>query len=540
MPLKKGKSAKTRSVNIAELVRSGYPEKQAIAIAYRQSGEDDAAYDARITLACKRRRSKKFAHDEQRLMHERTIAFDFQSTRRIDVDGHLHVENNHISKANVCAYYGYEIPNWKKLGLSPDAVYHLYRHPDELRKAAPTFNRKPVLDTHVPADAKNLPKEHIIGTTGDDTSFNHPYLDNTLSIWDGSAIAGIESKEQQELSCGYRYTADMTPGVTEDGVHYDGVIRNIVGNHVAVIRIGRAGADVTVGDSKPLEFSIMKRNLFALRYALRQHVQPMLAGDAQPIPLKDLVQPNMSPTAIANAAIKHYGKTVITDKAQLVDALQLALDEAEEMDGEDEEEEGMDKEARDKAARDKRAKDKRAKDKRAHDDLNPRGRKDAPSGEDKSKREEEEEEEEEEAGGEDKAARDKRAKDKRARDKREAEDREAREAEDKRAHDEAILATAQKNFAAMRQAEAAVKPLVGELSLLACDSAESIYRLALDQAGVDLRGIHPSAFPHLVRVEIEKKAAESAAPEAPIAMDSATVTGFKEMFPGAQRLGRSW
>ena len=39
MPLKKGKSAKTRSSNIAELRRSGYPEKQAVAIAYSEAGE---------------------------------------------------------------------------------------------------------------------------------------------------------------------------------------------------------------------------------------------------------------------------------------------------------------------------------------------------------------------------------------------------------------------------------------------------------------------------------------------------------------------
>ena len=36
MPLKKGTSAKTRSENIGELRRAGYPEKQAVAIGYAQ------------------------------------------------------------------------------------------------------------------------------------------------------------------------------------------------------------------------------------------------------------------------------------------------------------------------------------------------------------------------------------------------------------------------------------------------------------------------------------------------------------------------
>jgi hypothetical protein len=42
MPLKKGKSDKVRAENIGELRRSGYPEKQAVAIAYseqRKSGK---------------------------------------------------------------------------------------------------------------------------------------------------------------------------------------------------------------------------------------------------------------------------------------------------------------------------------------------------------------------------------------------------------------------------------------------------------------------------------------------------------------------
>ena len=39
MPLKKGKSKKVISSNIAELMRSGRPQRQAIAIAFSEAGK---------------------------------------------------------------------------------------------------------------------------------------------------------------------------------------------------------------------------------------------------------------------------------------------------------------------------------------------------------------------------------------------------------------------------------------------------------------------------------------------------------------------
>jgi hypothetical protein len=113
-----------------------------------------------------------------------------------------------------------------------------------------------LLDTHVEVGAVDLEdpeiKKHIVGSTGQCAEFRAPYLVNDLVIWTAGAIAGVDSKEQTELSCAYRYKIDMTPGDYE-GTHYDGRMTGIVGNHVALVEEGRAGHDVVVADSKVLD-----------------------------------------------------------------------------------------------------------------------------------------------------------------------------------------------------------------------------------------------------------------------------------------------
>lgn len=176
-----------------------------------------------------------------------TLALDRSSVRRVDADGHLHVERTPISKANVSPYYGREIPDSQRLGLDPNRIYRLLRDPEELKKAAPTFAGKPLLIDHQPVSSSDHPKDKITGSIGQDVRWEAPFLTAPLSVWRDDAIDGIESGKKRQLSSGYRYRADMTPG-TFEGEPYDGVMRDIVGNHVALVEEGRV-PDIVVGDS---------------------------------------------------------------------------------------------------------------------------------------------------------------------------------------------------------------------------------------------------------------------------------------------------
>lgn len=66
-------------------------------------------------------------------------------------------------------------------------------------------------------------------------------------VRDQRAIDAIQSG-QRELSVGYSFELDMTPGTSPSGEAYDGVQRKIRGNHHAIVDAGRCGGRCRIGD----------------------------------------------------------------------------------------------------------------------------------------------------------------------------------------------------------------------------------------------------------------------------------------------------
>lgn len=172
------------------------------------------------------------------------------SARHVDGNGYMRVDKSNITKEQIAPYLGDSIPEWEELGLDPKKVYNIYRPAEEIAKAADSFNGLPLMMEHWDMDADSIGdvKEYVVGSLGTDASFESPYLTNSLTIIDAKAIKAIEDGTSKELSAGYTCTIDMTGGIF-DGIAYDGVMRNIQGNHVALVHEGRAGHDVKVADS---------------------------------------------------------------------------------------------------------------------------------------------------------------------------------------------------------------------------------------------------------------------------------------------------
>ena len=180
------------------------------------------------------------------------------SKRKLDKNGYLRVDMCNITKAAVNPYLGREIPDSESFGLEPEKIYYVLRPAEELKKAVESFNNLPLLSRHIEVDVENVPKKDIVGSLGDKASFEYPYIQNSLIVYDKKDIDLALKGEKKELSCGYRYTPVKQSGVFE-GQPYDFVMTDIIGNHVAIVKEGRAGHDVMIADSnETIKDKIMK------------------------------------------------------------------------------------------------------------------------------------------------------------------------------------------------------------------------------------------------------------------------------------------
>lgn len=87
-------------------------------------------------------------------------------------------------------------------------------------------------------------RQYQRGHTGSMVEYRSPFAVGFVTVTDREAIDAVKRGDAREVSVGYRVKFDATPGVTPDGQRYDGVQREISGNHVAIVRKGRAGPEV--------------------------------------------------------------------------------------------------------------------------------------------------------------------------------------------------------------------------------------------------------------------------------------------------------
>jgi len=108
-----------------------------------------------------------------------------------------------------------------------------------------SFAGKAITLEHPPVllDSANT-KDYQIGFSGTEVVYDNGFVRAVMTITDQDAIDRIMRGDAKEVSAGYRVNYEANAGVTDSGENYDGIQKEISGNHIAVVRRGRAGPQV--------------------------------------------------------------------------------------------------------------------------------------------------------------------------------------------------------------------------------------------------------------------------------------------------------
>ena len=168
-------------------------------------------------------------------------------------------------------------------------------------------------------------REYQRGHTGSNVEYRTPFAYGVVTITDADAIRAIENGDAREVSVGYRVKFDATPGYTPDGERYDGIQREISGNHVAIVRKGRAGPEVR------------------LHMDAACAIDPLdpLEGNKQPTTHQEESMTAVAALSNATEALAHALSAQVRADAGMTEAREGSEDEydEEEMDEEDYEDE---------------------------------------------------------------------------------------------------------------------------------------------------------------------------------------------------------
>lgn len=182
---------------------------------------------------------------------KRLQAHDFMelSSRELTAEGYMVARNCTLARTGVQTYRAYEL-GLDAEGMDPMRVIRLHRPAEEVfdGQSMASFESKPVTIEHPPVAVTADNWEQLAKGEARDVCRMGEMMCGTLMIKSKDAIDAVQSGKNQ-LSNGYTFDLDMTPGTTFNGQAYDGVQRNIRGNHIAIVDAARCGSACRIADS---------------------------------------------------------------------------------------------------------------------------------------------------------------------------------------------------------------------------------------------------------------------------------------------------
>lgn len=224
------------------------------------------------------------------------------TSREITAEGYLRAPAN-LARCGIQDYLAHELGLDTLMGMDPTRRLRLYRGPEEVfdQASLSSFENQPITINHPSGGVSaanwrqtSVGDVHQIARRGD-------IMVGVVIVRDEKAVKTVLDDGKTALSNGYDFELDLTPGVAPDGQKYDGSMKNIRGNHVAIVDAARCGSACKIADHNPEEGT--------LKMANRQIVIDGIPGEADP--------------AIA-AAVERQTKT-LADTMKALDAANASL-----------------------------------------------------------------------------------------------------------------------------------------------------------------------------------------------------------------------
>ena len=249
-------------------------------------------------------------------------------TRRITPEGFLVCEGVAIARTGIQVYSTQELP------LEPDAFgqIRVERLPEEVFRpeTIASFEAKAITVSHPDEFVTPLTWKGVaVGTVQNvrqGEGFESDLLLADLLITSADAIAYV-NRELPELSPGYEADYEQTaPG--------RGIQRNIIGNHVALVKRGRAGPRCAIKDEEP---TVSKKRTFLDRIRTALKANDTAAIEAE---IKEAEKAEAAETTDADGtAVSQLGQRLTTVETGIAEIRTLLTKDADEAKRKAEEEE---------------------------------------------------------------------------------------------------------------------------------------------------------------------------------------------------------
>ena len=241
------------------------------------------------------------------------------SARTITDEGYLTAPGIIARAGNVQQYRAAELG---LDGVPGDKVISLFRPPEEVfaPESVASFDGKPLTLNHPKegVKAKNW-RDHAVGDVRG-VAPSGTDMTATVIIRDADAVkAVLDGKDQ--LSNGYSFELDLTPGKAADGTAYDGVQRKIIGNHVAIVDVARGGPTLRIADNQQGDRTMAMKRIVVDGISIELE-------DTQAGIVEKVVGDAIKAATIARDAAKAADTRATTTEKALADAAALNVKQA--------------------------------------------------------------------------------------------------------------------------------------------------------------------------------------------------------------------